>query len=73
MGQFFTLAPVPAGFRCTRSDYGAAAKAALTRYPASNTPLLEFSRTLRSFPATLSLGVSIIRKSEGQGGLRNVR
>ena len=72
MGQFFTLAPVPAGFRCGRSDYGAA-KAALTRYPASNPHLFEFSRTLRSFPATLSLGVSTLRKAEGKGGLRNVR
>lgn len=73
MGQFFTLVPVPAGFRCGRSDYGAAAKAALTRYPAINTPLLEFSRLLRSFPATLSLSVSTLRKSEGKGGLRHVR
>ncbi len=72
MGQFFTLAPVPAGFRCGRSDYGAV-KAASTRYPASLIPLLEFSRTLRSFPATLSLGVSLIRKAEGKGGLRDVR
>ncbi|TQI81284.1 hypothetical protein FHU10_3807 [Serratia fonticola] len=72
MGQFFTLAPVPAGFRCGRSDYGAT-KAISSRYPASLIPLLELSRTLRSFPATLSLGVSIIRKAEGKGGLRDVR
>ncbi len=67
MGQFFTLAPVPAGFRCGRSDYGAV-EASLTRYPASNPLLLELSRSLRSFPATLSLGVSTIRKAEGKGG-----
>ncbi len=72
MGQFFTLAPVPAGFRCGRSDYGAT-KAALPRYPASLIPLLEFNRTLRSLPATLSLSVSLIRKAEGKGGLRDVR
>lgn len=72
MGQFFTLAPVAAGFRCGRSDYGAT-KAISSRYPASLIPLLELSRTLRSFPATLSLGVSIIRKAEGKGGLRDVR
>lgn len=35
MGQFFTLAPVPAGFRCGRSDYGAA-EVTSTRYPAYN-------------------------------------
>lgn len=72
MGQFFTLAPVPAGFRCGRSDYGAT-QAFVPSYPASLIPLFEFSRTLRSFPATLSLGVSIIRKTEGKGGLRDVR
>ncbi len=72
MGQFFPLAPVPAGFRCGRSDYGAA-EVSSTRYPAYNPLLLELSRSLRSFPATLSLGVSAIRKAQGKGGLNNVR
>ena len=67
MGQFSTLAPVPAGFRCGRSDYGAA-EVTSTRYPAYNPLLLELSRSLRSFPATLSLGVSAIRKAQGKGG-----
>ncbi|GAA3885350.1 hypothetical protein GCM10022405_08400 [Gibbsiella dentisursi] len=72
MGQFFTLAPVPAGSRCVGSDYGAI-QAALRCYPASNPPLSALVRTLRSFPAALSLGVSTLRKVEGQGGLNNVR
>ena len=73
MGQFFNTAPVPAGFRCTRGDYGPAAKVSLMHIPAPITPLLELSRLLRSFPATLSLSVSTLRKSEGKGGLNNVR
>ena len=72
MGQFFTLAPVPAGFRCGRSDYGAT-EVMLPRDPATLIPLLEFSRILRSFPATLSLSAFSIRKAEGKGGLRNGR
>ncbi|PVZ82368.1 hypothetical protein C9426_29970 [Serratia sp. S1B] len=72
MGHFFTLAPVFTGFRCRGSDYGAI-KAISPRYPASLIPLLEFSRLLRSFPATLSLEVLSTRKTEGKGGLRNVR
>lgn len=72
MGQLFTLAPVPTGFRCDRSDYGAV-RASLTGYPVLNPLLLEFSRLLRSFPATFSLGVSTPRKAEGKGGLNNVR
>ncbi len=72
MGQFFTLAPVPAGIRCGRSDYGAT-KAALPCHLASLIPLFEFSPTLRSFPATLSFGVSTLRQAEGKGGLSNVQ
>lgn len=71
MGQLFTLAPVPAGFRCGRSDYDVV-RASLARYPASNPLLLELCRSLRSFPATFSLSVCTIRKAEGKGGLNNV-
>lgn len=72
MGQFFTLVPVHAGFRCSRSDYGAFKHTLIFR-PVFLIPRLEFIRTLRSFPVTLSLSVSIIRKAKGKGGLRDVR
>ncbi|KEY60330.1 hypothetical protein SRDD_07050 [Serratia sp. DD3] len=72
MGHFFTLVPVLTGFRCRGSDYGAI-KAISPRYPASLVPLLEFSRLLRCFPATLSLRVLSIRQAQGKGRLRNVR
>lgn len=72
MGQLFTLAPVLAGFCCGGSNHGTT-KAILPRYPASLIPLLTFSHWWRSFPLTLSLGVSVIRKAEGKGGLRYVQ
>lgn len=65
MGQLFTLAPV--GWRCSRSDYGAT-KAITPFYPASLTPLLEFSHPLRSFPVILSLSVFNSRQVEGMKG-----
>lgn len=72
MGQLFTLALVPASFRCGRSDYGAV-KTSFRCYPASTPSFFELSRSLRSFPATLSLSVSNPHKEEGKGGLCNVQ
>lgn len=71
MGQFFTLAPVYTGFRCSRSDYGAT-EAVLLSVPAYLILLFGPSRLLRSFPITLRRCVSVIRKFEGQGRLRHV-
>ena len=51
MGQFFTLAPVPAGFRCGRSDYGAA-EVSSTRYPAYN-PFFRIKSLVAKFPRNL--------------------
>ena len=70
MGQFFTLAPVPAGFRC------GAATMEQPRFPRPviqlTTPSFRIKSLVAKFPATLSLGVSAIRKAQGKG-LNNVR
>lgn len=72
MGQLFTLALIPASFRCERSNYGTV-KMSLTCYPASIPSLFELSRLLRSFPATLNLSMSNSSKAEGKGWLCNVQ
>ncbi|CAM3368585.1 hypothetical protein YEEN111655_07335 [Yersinia entomophaga] len=70
MGQLFTLASVPTGMRCTRSDYGAAGIFS-TRYSAFITPLA-YPRQIRSFPVTSRLCGTNTNLVEGMGRLNHV-
>ncbi len=69
MGQYFFLAPVPAGTRCNSSDYGAGQIDPISH---AATPSSYLNRSMRSFPTSSRLYAYTQNKVEGMGRLRHV-